>query len=102
MRAMVGKKNTIPLDQERTAMDQAYEALRIEDRADEIPPSDYPKREDDRYPLPVWKQFADDWEEENYRPEDVDQRTEYEKNIIGKFRRRLNPSGRYGRHGHYG
>lgn len=102
MRAMVGKKNTIPLDQERTAMDSAYAALRIEGREDEIPESDYPKREEDRYPLPAHKQFADDWEEENYRPEDVDQRTDYELNVIGKFQRRLNPSGRYGRHGHYG
>merc|ERR1719382_2211678 len=60
LRGMVGKKNVIPLDKERSQMDADYEALRIDNRADEIPDPEYPTREDDRFPLPMSAQFADD------------------------------------------
>ena len=59
MRAMVGKRNAIPLDKERTAMDDKFQSLIEEGKEDEIPESDYPQQEWDRYPLPVWKQDED-------------------------------------------
>lgn len=97
MRAMVGKNNIIPLDVERTQMDTSFDDLRSEGRADEIPESNYPQTEDEAFPLPRSAQFKDDWKESEYDPEKVDQRTEYERRILGTFRKRLNPSGQYGR-----
>jgi len=97
MRAMVGKKNMIPVDQERTEMDKIYQRLRDEGRADEIPDSTYPTNEWERYPLPRWVQDEDDWDEEKYNPDDVDQRTDWEIRVIGRFKERISPSGKYGR-----
>jgi len=88
MRGMIGRKNVIPLDKERTEMDKEFRALIEGGRADEIPDSEYPQQEWDRYPLPKWKQDEDDWDEENYKAENVDQRSEYERRVIGDFRMR--------------
>merc|ERR1719321_971313 len=68
LRAMLGRRNQIPLDKERQALDELYASLIEGGRQDEIPESDYPKQEWDRYPLPSWKQDADDWDEEKYDP----------------------------------
>merc|ERR1712039_805925 len=89
MRAMVGKKNNIPLDKERTNMDRMYAQLIEQDRQDEIPEPEYPTQEWDRYPLPVWKQDQDDWDEEKYDPKNVDVRNDYEKRLIGKYRKKV-------------
>ena len=35
-----------------------------------------------RYPLPVWKQDMPDWNEDEYDPDKVDQRSEYETRVI--------------------
>lgn len=95
IRGMIGKRNVIPLDQERTEMDNLYASLRESGRTNEIPESDYPMQEWDRYPLPVWKQDMDEWDEEKYAAENVDQRSQYEVRVIGKFRKRVpGPSGR--------
>lgn len=97
MRAMVGKRNAIPLDKERTAMDDKFQSLIEEGKEDEIPESDYPQQEWDRYPLPVWKQDEDDWDEEKYAPELVDQRSEYERRVIARYRmRKKKVGGRFG------
>lgn len=88
MRGMVGAKNVIPLDKERTEMDKKYNALREAGLGDQVPESEYPQNEWDRYPLPKWKQDEDDWDEENYKAENVDQRSEYERRVIGDFRMR--------------
>mmetsp|Transcript_110272 Transcript_110272/g.235508 ORF Transcript_110272/g.235508 Transcript_110272/m.235508 type:complete len:382 (+) Transcript_110272:83-1228(+) len=88
MRALIGKKNIIPVDKERQAMDKQYTAMREMGRADEIPESEYPQSEWDRYPLPEWKQDMDDWEEEKYAPELVDQRNDYEKRVIGRYKKK--------------
>lgn len=98
IRGMIGKKNIIPLDQERTQMDEMYASLREQGRADEIPEPEYPQQEWDRYPLPLWKQDMDEWEEEKYNADLVDQRSEYERRVIGRFKKRLpGPSGRVSR-----
>jgi len=89
VRALIGKKNIIPVDKERQEMDKMYTAMTEMGRADEIPESEYPQSEWDRYPLPVWKQDLDDWEEEKYAPEDVDQRNDYEKRVIGRYRKKV-------------
>lgn len=95
MRGMIGKRNVIPLDQERTEMDNLYASLRESGRAKEIPESEYPMQEWDRYPLPVWKQDMDEWDEEKYAAEKVDQRSQYEVRVIGKFKKKIpGPSGR--------
>eukprot|EP00971_Amphidinium_carterae_P284509 5648385-Amphidinium_carterae.1 len=94
MRALVGKKNVIPEDKERTNLDKLYAQYEEEGQLDKIPEPDYPKQEWDRYPLPVWKQNEDDWAEEEYDPEKVDTRTEYEKRVIGAWRRKP-PYGRF-------
>lgn len=96
MRGLVGKQNIIPLDKERTQMDKMYVNLRLEGRADEVPESTYPQAEWDQYPLPVWKQDQDDWDEEDYAPEKVDQRTEFERRVIAKYRMRPSKTGKYG------
>lgn len=96
MRGMMGKKNAIPLDKERTEMDQMYASLREEDRTDEIPESEYPEQEWDRYPLPIWKQDLDSWEEEKYAAKDVDTRSQYELRVIARYKKRISPSGKYG------
>jgi len=95
MRGLIGKKNVIPLDKERTQMDEMYAMLKEEGREDEIPESEYPQNEWDRYPLPMWKQDKDDWDEEKYAPELVDTRTEYERRVIAKYKWRVpGPKGR--------
>mmetsp|Transcript_65726 Transcript_65726/g.182999 ORF Transcript_65726/g.182999 Transcript_65726/m.182999 type:complete len:347 (+) Transcript_65726:98-1138(+) len=91
LRGMIGKKNQVPLDQERTKRDALYRELKEANRADEIPEPDYPKLENDMYPLPVWKQDMDDWDEAKYSPEIVDKRSEYEKRVIGAWRKRVRP-----------
>jgi len=96
MRAMVGKRNVIPIDKERTEMDKLYANLRIDGREDEIPSPEYPKNEWDTYPLPVWKQDMADWNEEDYDPDKVDQRDEYERRVIGKYKMRVSRTGKYG------
>lgn len=96
MRAMVGKRNVIPIDQERTEMDKTYANLRIDGREDEIPSPEYPQNEWDTYPLPVWKQDMADWNEEEYDPDKVDQRSEYERRVIAKYKMRVSRSGKYG------
>lgn len=88
LRAMLGRRNQIPLDKERQALDELYASLIEEGRQDEIPESDYPKQEWDRYPLPSWKQDADDWDEEKYDPKLVDTRSQYETRVIAKWRKR--------------
>merc|ERR1719245_1717887 len=42
IRGMVGKRNAIPLDKERTEMDKLYASLIEDGRADEIPEPEYP------------------------------------------------------------
>eukprot|EP00930_Biecheleria_cincta_P026788 TRINITY_DN1883_c0_g1_i2.p1 TRINITY_DN1883_c0_g1~~TRINITY_DN1883_c0_g1_i2.p1 ORF type:complete len:369 (+),score=75.20 TRINITY_DN1883_c0_g1_i2:57-1109(+) len=96
IRGLVGKQNAIPLDKERTQMDKMYVNLRLEGRADEVPESEYPQQEWDQYPLPVWKQDQDDWDEADYAPEKVDQRTEFELRVIAKYRMRPSKTGKYG------
>ncbi|CAE8654938.1 unnamed protein product, partial [Polarella glacialis] len=96
IRAMVGKKNTIPLDVERTKMDEMYANMIIEGRQKEIPESEYPAQEWETYPLPAWKQDMPDWEEKNYDPKKVDQRSEYERRVIGRYRMRISQTGKYG------
>eukprot|EP00929_Paragymnodinium_shiwhaense_P098426 TRINITY_DN598_c0_g2_i1.p1 TRINITY_DN598_c0_g2~~TRINITY_DN598_c0_g2_i1.p1 ORF type:complete len:440 (+),score=84.44 TRINITY_DN598_c0_g2_i1:83-1321(+) len=88
LRAMIGKKNQIPLDKERQALDELYQSLREEGREDEIPEPEYPQQEWDRYPVPVWKQSQDDWEEEKYNPDQVDTRSQYETRVIAQWRKR--------------
>jgi len=88
-RALIGKKNIIPVDKERAEMDKQYTTMREMGRADEIPDSEYPTSEWDRYPLPSWKQDMDDWDEEKYAPEDVDQRNDYEVRVIGRYRKKV-------------
>lgn len=88
LRAMIGKKNQIPLDKERQALDELYQSLREEGREDEIPEPEYPQQEWDRYPVPVWKQSQDDWEEEKYNPDNVDTRSQYETRVIAQWRKR--------------
>jgi len=99
IRGMIGSANkrVIPLDKERTEMDKKYNNLRESGQSDQIPESEYPQNEWDRYPLPKWKQDEDDWEEENYKAEDVDQRSQYEIRVIGAYRKRIpGPRGRIG------
>jgi len=96
MRAMVGKRNVIPIDKERTEMDKTYANLRIDGREDEIPDPEYPKNEWDTYPLPVWKQDMADWNEEDYDPDKVDQRSQYELRVIAKYKMRVSRTGKYG------
>eukprot|EP00931_Biecheleriopsis_adriatica_P114094 TRINITY_DN8952_c0_g1_i4.p1 TRINITY_DN8952_c0_g1~~TRINITY_DN8952_c0_g1_i4.p1 ORF type:complete len:328 (+),score=66.13 TRINITY_DN8952_c0_g1_i4:46-1029(+) len=96
LRGMIGKKNVIPLDQERTEMDKLYENLKFEGKASEIPEPEYPAPEWDTYPLPVWKQDMPDWDEEMYNPDDVDQRSDYETRVIAKYRMRPSRTGHYG------
>jgi len=97
MRAMVGARNVIPLDKERTDMDKEFSTLREAGRGDEVPDSEYPQNEWDRYPLPKWKQDEDDWDEEKYDAKDVDQRSQYEIRVIGAYRKRIpGPKGRSG------
>eukprot|EP00929_Paragymnodinium_shiwhaense_P098424 TRINITY_DN598_c0_g1_i1.p1 TRINITY_DN598_c0_g1~~TRINITY_DN598_c0_g1_i1.p1 ORF type:complete len:419 (+),score=125.84 TRINITY_DN598_c0_g1_i1:98-1354(+) len=88
LRAMIGKKNQIPLDKERQALDELYQSLREEGREDEIPEPEYPQQEWDRYPVPVWKQSQDEWEEEKYNPDNVDTRSQYETRVIAQWRKR--------------
>lgn len=98
IRGMIGKRNVIPLDQERTQVDEMYASLKEAGRADEIPESEYPQQEWDRYPLPVWKQDQDEWDEEKYSPELVDKRNEYERVVIAKYKKKIpGPSGKPGR-----
>ncbi|CAE8727596.1 unnamed protein product [Polarella glacialis] len=80
IRAMVGKKNTIPLDVERTKMDEMYANMIIEGRQKEIPESEYPAQEWETYPLPAWKQDMPDWEEKNYDPKK--ERRELEQDLV--------------------
>jgi len=90
LRGMVGSTRArIPVDQERTQMDKEYVVLSEKGLLDQIPDPEYPQQEWDRYPLPVWKQDQDEWDEEKYAPENVDQRTEYEKRILGAYRKRV-------------
>merc|ERR1712194_139301 len=89
MRGMIGKKNVIPLDVDRTQVDAMHEELRDSGREDEIPASNYPMSEFENYPWPSWRQDMDDWDEANYHPDMVDTRSEYEKTIIGKFRQKF-------------
>jgi len=96
MRMMIGKKNTIPLDKERTEMDQMFVTMRQEGRAADIPESDYPKAPWDTYPLPVWRQDQDDWKEEEYDPKLVDDRNDWERLVIGRFKMKRKKSGKYG------
>lgn len=96
MRALIGKKNQIPEDKERTRLDQLYEDMRQERRYDEIPEPQYPLEEQDRYPWPVWKQDMPDWDESQYDPDLVDQRSQYEREVIGKFKKRIAPRVRRG------
>jgi len=88
IRGMVGRKNVIPLDRERTEMDRLYKSLREDDRADEIPESTYPSLEHERYPIPKWWQDTDSWDEKLYDPDMFDRRSTYEVEILGKIRRR--------------
>ncbi|CAE7293739.1 rplS [Symbiodinium sp. CCMP2592] len=88
LRGMVGKRNIIPIDKERTEMDKRYSDLRLDGREDEIPDPEYPQQEWDTYPLPVWKQDMADWNEEEYDPSKVDQRSDYETRVIAKYRMR--------------
>lgn len=96
LRGLVGKKNAIPLDEERTKIDRLYNVMTEEGRAHEIPEPEYPQKEDDRYPLPIWKQDQEDWDESLYDPDLVDQRTEYERRVIGKYKKRVSRTGKYG------
>eukprot|EP00913_Durusdinium_trenchii_P007797 g7318.t1 len=106
MRGMVGKRNVIPLDQdgdtrpqsseERAEMDKMYASLRLDGRENEIPSPEYPANEWDTYPLPVWKQDMADWKEEDYDPDKVDQRSEYELRVIAKYKMRVSRTGKYG------
>jgi ribosomal protein L19 len=91
VRGMLGKKNIIPLDRERTAMDKLYQDLREDSRDDEIPEPEYPGRASDRYPLPTWMQDRDDWDEAEYAPERVDTRTNFQRHIFGSWRAGLRP-----------
>jgi len=91
LRGLFGKRQTIPLDKERTAMDQLYEELREDGREDEIPESDYPMAADERYPLPQYVQDQPDWDEDEYDPDLVDLRSEYEKYIIDGWKHRRKP-----------
>jgi large subunit ribosomal protein L19 len=97
MRGMIGARNQIPVDVPRSEMDKQYMQLRLLNRADEIPESDYPKLEWDRYPWPIWRQDKGDWDESKYDPaKHVDTRTEFERRIIGQYRMKPSRTGRYG------
>ena len=96
LRGMVGKRNIIPIDKERTQMDKDYADLRLDGREDEIPDPEYPQQEWDTYPLPVWKQDMPDWNEDEYDPDKVDQRTQYETRVIAKYKMRVSRTGKYG------
>ncbi|CAE7715468.1 rplS, partial [Symbiodinium pilosum] len=96
LRGMVGKRNIIPVDKERTEMDKRYSDLRLDGREDEIPDPTYPQNEWDTYPLPVWKQDMPDWNEDDYDPANVDQRSEYETRVIAKYKMRPSRTGKYG------
>jgi CspA family cold shock protein len=91
LRGMIGKKNQIPLDKQRTAVDELYAELREEGREDEIPMPDYPQKEHDRAPYSVWKQDSPFWDESKYNPDEVDQRSEYEKRVIAAWRKKVDP-----------
>jgi len=94
IRGMIGKENQVPLDKERTEIDKQHMLLRRDGRQDEIPGSEYPQMEHDRYPIPVWKQDEDDWDEEKYRPEDFDMRSDFEKEIIGEYQHKQRDGGK--------
>ncbi|CAJ1331322.1 unnamed protein product [Effrenium voratum] len=96
LRGMVGKRNVIPLDEVRTKMDETYASLRVDGREDEIPSPEYPKNEWETYPLPVWQQDMPEWDEKDYDPDKVDQRSEYELRVIAKYKMRKSRSGKYG------
>merc|ERR1719277_2513962 len=91
IRAMIGKKNVIPLDKERTEMDQLSQNLRDDRREDEIPEVQYPTAEFESYPLPTWWQDTEQWDEANYDPEMFDDRNRYEREVIGAHRQRIRP-----------
>jgi len=96
MRMMVGKRNTIPEDKERTEMDKMFVTMRQEGRSDEIPEPDYPKAPWDTYPLPIWRQDQDDWKEEEYDPKLVDDSTDWERLVIGRYGKRRTRTNIYG------
>jgi len=89
VRAMIGKRNVIPVDKERTEMDRLYQNLRDDKREDEIPEVEYPTADWESYPLPTWWQDTEQWDEANYDPEMFDDRNRYEKEVIGGHRSRV-------------
>eukprot|EP00933_Yihiella_yeosuensis_P034320 TRINITY_DN27813_c2_g1_i1.p1 TRINITY_DN27813_c2_g1~~TRINITY_DN27813_c2_g1_i1.p1 ORF type:complete len:372 (+),score=61.58 TRINITY_DN27813_c2_g1_i1:39-1154(+) len=96
LRMLVGTKNKLPLDPERTRMDEEYANLRLDKKEHLIPKPEYPKSDRDTYPLPSWVQDLDHWDEKDYDPDKVDQRSEWEKRVIGVFKKRRSPTGKYG------
>ncbi|CAK0821968.1 unnamed protein product [Prorocentrum cordatum] len=99
IRAMIGKKNVIPLDKERTEMDKLYQNLKDDRREDEIPEKEYPTAEWESYPLPTWWQDTELWDEANYDPDMFDDRSRYEKEVLGAHRQRIRPVIRTGETG---
>jgi len=96
LRGMVGKKNQVPLDQERSAVDQLYASLKEEGRESEIPEPGYPQKEHDRLPWSVSKQHSPDWDESMYDPAKVDMRSVFEKRVIGGWRKKTKAGKTYG------
>jgi len=96
---MIGKKNVIPLDKERTEMDKLYQNLKDDRREDEIPEKEYPTAEWESYPLPTWWQDTELWDEANYDPDMFDDRSRYEKEVLGAHRQRIRPVIRTGETG---
>lgn len=76
-------------------MDILYASMKLDGQEKDIPEPEYPQNEWDTYPLPVWKQDLDHWDEKEYAPEKVDQRSEYERRVIAKYRVRVSPTGKY-------
>lgn len=88
IRGMVGLKNIIPIDKDRTKRDQLHNEYRLKKKMDLLPMSQYPTEEMYRFPQAVSVQDMPEWDESTYDATNVDQRSWYEKELIGNFRRR--------------
>jgi len=88
LRGMVGAKNAIPIDKERTARDVQFNEYRMKKKFELLPASEYPVEEMYRFPQAVSVQDMPEWDESTYDGSKVDKRSWYEREVIGAFRAR--------------
>lgn len=88
IRGLVGQKNAIPIDKDRTARDVLYNDYRMKKKLDLVPASSYPTEEMYRFPQAVSVQDMPEWDESTYDGSKVDQRSWYEKTVLANFRLR--------------